>query len=175
MMLDAKENLAECTKSSVEHLCINLCEQIENDFNEIINSDYPIDVLNECCNNAIPDNCYILAQMLANNTSLSEVDDLGCVEDTTDIFKIIQCSIYEYLSAAAASKLHDLSVDKINEVGSDIIFYNSKIEKLLLELDDLGIDTDKNSDQIEILENKIEILETKISDLEDLESKLSDL
>lgn len=76
-------------------------DEVKREFPEILSERYYQDRLNEIIDNAIPIYNSDLADLLSDNNDLAEVDDYGLIEGVTDVWKIIQMSIYEKLSSYA--------------------------------------------------------------------------
>ena len=102
--------------TDIRELEQNIADNVALDFEDIISSDYPTDRLHEIADYGIPLYNYDLAQMLANDFTLAYVDDEGCVEGVTDVFKIISFAIYERLLAAANEAFEELKKDKLESL-----------------------------------------------------------
>ena len=102
--------------TDIRELEQNIADNVALDFEDIISSDYPTDRLHEIADYGVPLYNYELAQMLANDFTLAYVDDEGCVEGVTDVFKIISFAIYERLLTAANEAFEKLKEDKLEHL-----------------------------------------------------------
>ena len=149
----------ERSDKSMYSLERDLESEIANCFDEIVESDYSFyqDRLTELADNYIPIYNHDLACYLANDFSLAYVEDEGLIEGCTDIFKIIQMSIYERLSCIAYEKFEELKGEKIAELTEMQDRLIDKIDLLNDEdedkLEQLGEQQCKNDDLIDKLEN----------------------
>ena len=115
----------------------DIADNVALDFEDIISSDYPTDRLHEIADYGVPLYNYELAQYLASDTALGYVDDEGCVEGVTDVFKIISFAIYERLLAAAYEAFGELKKDKLEhlaELQDDIEKKLDLIDGVIAEL-----------------------------------------
>ena len=103
-------------RTDIRELEQDIADNVALDFEDIISSDYPTDRLHEIADYGVPIYNYELAQMLANDFTLAYVDDEGCVEGVTDVFKIISFAIYERLLAAAYEAFGKLKEDKLEHL-----------------------------------------------------------
>ena len=88
----------------------DLIAGLECEREDILESAYPQHRVTELADGYIPVYFYELAQLLASDTSLSEPDDIGLVEGVTDVWQILQASIYERLSVVAHQWLSEQEV-----------------------------------------------------------------
>jgi len=102
--------------NSIIELQQDIADSVALDFEDIISSDYPTDRLHEIADSGVPIYNYELAQMLSNDFTLAYVDDEGCVEGVTDVFKIISFAIYERLLSAAYEAFEKLKEDKLEHL-----------------------------------------------------------
>ena len=91
----------------------DLISGLECEKDDILSSDYPEDRIIEMADSYIPVYYSELAQLLASDIGLAEPDDTGLVEGVTDVWKIIQASIYERLSATAFQWLSEQEVEEV--------------------------------------------------------------
>lgn len=85
----------------------NLISALEDEKLDILLADYPEDRITELADSYVSIYYRELAQCLADDTSLAELDDEGLAEGVTDVFKRIQIAIYERLSNAAYQWLYE--------------------------------------------------------------------
>lgn len=102
--------------TDIRELEQDIADNVALDFEDIIASDYPTDRMHEIADYGVPLYNYELAQMLVNDFTLAYVDDEGCVEGVTDVFKIISFAIYERLLAAANEAFKELKKDKLEHL-----------------------------------------------------------
>lgn len=102
--------------NSIIELQQDIADSVALDFEDITSSDYPTDRLHEIADSGVPIYNYELAQMLSNDFTLAYVDDEGCVEGVTDVFKIISFAIYERLLSAAYEAFEKLKEDKLEHL-----------------------------------------------------------
>ena len=140
---------------------------------ELLDHNYPRDLLNEFADNAVPVHDWDLAQTLANDFSLAESEDIGCVEGVTCIFKIIQCSIYERLLAAGSEALEEYQsehTDQVNYLIDKWEDHHSNVQRLLSEC------TSNDTAHIwEKLDQRADRIYQKIDKLESLRDKIENL
>ena len=103
-------------RTDIRELEQDIADNVALDLEDIISSDYPTDRLHEIADYGVPIYNHELAQMLANDFTLAYVDDEGCVEGVTDVFKIISFAIYERLLAAAYEAFGELKKDKLEHL-----------------------------------------------------------
>lgn len=90
----------------------DLIDNLNNQKEEFLDSQYPEDLLYEIVDATIPCNYNDLAALLADNHDLGYVHDSGLVDTKeTSVFKIIQVSIYEQLSEIAYEWLQENRLD----------------------------------------------------------------
>ena len=85
----------------------DLISGLECEKDEILTADYPEDRITELTDSYIPVYYGQLAELLLSDIGLAEPDDLGLVEGVTDVWKIIQASVYERLSSVAFQWLYE--------------------------------------------------------------------
>jgi hypothetical protein len=90
----------------------DLKEKVRNDvrdrIEDLLNSRYPNDILNEIADNNVPIYNRNRLELLLDDMSLSEVDDPGLIEGITNIFQFLDVSIYEKLSQIAYEEFEDI-------------------------------------------------------------------
>ena len=91
----------------------DLISALECEKDDILSADYPEDRITEMADGYVPVYYSELAQLLAGNIGLAQPDDLGLIEGVTDVWKIIQASIYERLSAVAFEWLSQQEIDHV--------------------------------------------------------------
>jgi len=94
----------------------NLISGLECEKDDILTSNYPEDRIAELADSYIPVYYSELAQLLASDTSLSEPDDTGVVEGVTDVWKILQASVSERLSAVGYKWLSENELSETIEL-----------------------------------------------------------
>lgn len=82
--------------------------EVRNCIEDLLNSRYPNDILNEIADGLVPIYDRDRVELLLDDMSLSEVDDPGLIEGITDIFKILGISIYERLIQIAYEEFEDI-------------------------------------------------------------------
>ena len=85
----------------------DLIDSLESEKLDILLADYPEDYITEMADNHVPIYYSDIAQCLADDTSLAELEDEGLAEGVTDVFKRIQIAIYERLSNVAQHWLYE--------------------------------------------------------------------
>ena len=85
----------------------DLIDSLESEKLDILLADYPEDYVTEMADNHVPIYYSAIAQCLADDTSLAELEDEGLAEGVTDVFKRIQIAIYERLSNVAYQWLYE--------------------------------------------------------------------
>lgn len=85
----------------------DLISALEDERLDILLADYPEDRVAEMADSYVPIYYSELAQCLADDISLAELDDEGLAEGVTDVFKRIQIAIYERLSNAGHTWLYE--------------------------------------------------------------------
>ena len=85
----------------------DLINSLESEKLDILLADYPEDYVTEMADNHVPIYYSDIAQCLADETSLAELEDEGLAEGVTDVFKRIQIAIYERLSNVANQWLYE--------------------------------------------------------------------
>jgi hypothetical protein len=85
----------------------DLIDSLESEKLDILMADYPEDYITEMADNHVPIYYSAIAQCLADDTSLAELEDEGLAEGVTDVFKRIQIAIYERLSNVAYQWLYE--------------------------------------------------------------------
>jgi hypothetical protein len=85
----------------------DLIDSLESEKLDILLADYPEDYITEMADNHVPIYYSDIAQCLADDTSLAELEDEGLAEGVTDVFKRIQIAIYERLSNVAYQWLYE--------------------------------------------------------------------
>lgn len=85
----------------------DLISALEDEKLDILLDSYPEDRISEMADSHVPIYYSELAQCLADDTSLAELEDEGLAEGVTDVFKRIQIAIYERLSNVAYQWLYE--------------------------------------------------------------------
>ena len=78
---------------------------------DLLNSRYPNDILNEIADSNVPIFNRDRVELLLDDMSLSEVDDPGLIEGVTDIYQILGVSIYEKLIQIAHKEFENIRYD----------------------------------------------------------------
>jgi hypothetical protein len=81
----------------MSELIADFIDTLNHDRDDILDSRYPEDRLHEEADSAVPIYNSTLAELLADDQSLAQVDDPGLVSEDADIWKRIQVAIYERL------------------------------------------------------------------------------
>ena len=91
----------------LEKLIADMLNELEENKEAIVPSDYPEDMIFEVVDAWIPVYYYDLSQLLAEDNSLAEVDDAGLLPDNPSVWNIIGTAVYERLTAEAHQWLYD--------------------------------------------------------------------
>jgi len=78
-----------------------MTESLEDSKAEILDSQYPDDLVHEIVDGWVPIYYGELAEMLCCDHSLANVDDTGLIDPDSSVWAIISVAIYERLSDAA--------------------------------------------------------------------------
>lgn len=92
---------ADNEKLTIWKLEERLKQDLDSAREEILESQYPEDLISEYVDSAIPIRNHDLAQMLASDITLGVVDDWGILEGSVedlDVFRLLKVTIYERLS-----------------------------------------------------------------------------
>lgn len=84
---------------------------IRDVIDDLLAEEYPEDMIHEITDGFVPVYNAQLAEMLANDTSLAELDDEGLGEGVTNIFKRLQIAVYERLHAAASNEFWAIKIE----------------------------------------------------------------
>tara|TARA_R110000822_G_scaffold11787_1_gene42848 strand:+ start:530 stop:838 length:309 start_codon:yes stop_codon:yes gene_type:complete len=91
----------------LEKLIKDMLNELEENKEAIVPSDYPEDMIFEVVDAWIPVYYYDLSQMLAEDNSLAEVDDAGLLPEKPTVWNILTTSVYERLTAEAHQWLYN--------------------------------------------------------------------
>ena len=85
--------------------------EVRDRIEDLLNSRYPNDILNEIADGFVPIYNRDRVELLLDDMSLSEVDDPGLIEGVTDIYQILGVSIYEKLIQIAHKEFENIRYD----------------------------------------------------------------
>tara|TARA_R110000782_G_scaffold72120_4_gene144438 strand:- start:699 stop:1007 length:309 start_codon:yes stop_codon:yes gene_type:complete len=91
----------------LEKLIADMLNELEENKEAIVPSDYPEDMIFEVVDAWIPVYYYDLSQLLAEDNSLAEVDDVGLLPDNPSVWNILTTAVYERLSTEAHQWLYN--------------------------------------------------------------------
>ena len=94
-------------KTTMHQLEKNLIEELNDNKKQILDSQYPEDLINEYVEGWIPIYNSDLIEALSEDHSLAYVDDTGILGENPDVHQIIRCSIYEKLSNVGHNWLYE--------------------------------------------------------------------
>jgi hypothetical protein len=94
-------------KITMHQLEKNLIEELNDNKKQILDSQYPEDLINEYVDGWIPIYNSDLIEALSEDHSLAYVDDTGILGENPDVHQIIRCSIYEKLSNIGNNWLYE--------------------------------------------------------------------
>lgn len=91
----------------LQKLIEDMLNELEENKEAIVPSDYPEDMIFEIVDAWIPVYYYDLSQMLAEDNSLAEVDDVGLLSEKPTVWNILTTAVYERLSTEAHQWLYN--------------------------------------------------------------------
>ena len=94
-------------KTTMHQLEKNLIEELNDNKKQILDSQYPEDLITEYVDGWIPIYNSDLIEALSEDHSLAYVDDTGILGENPDTYQFIRCSIYEKLSHVGHNWLHE--------------------------------------------------------------------
>jgi len=94
-------------KTTMHQLEKNLIDELNNRKEEILEHEYPSDLINECADSWIPVYNSDLIEALSSDPSLAYVDDHGLLPTDPGVHDIIRVAIYERLTGVAYEWLND--------------------------------------------------------------------
>tara|TARA_R100000697_G_scaffold4140_3_gene9024 strand:+ start:79 stop:393 length:315 start_codon:yes stop_codon:yes gene_type:complete len=94
-------------KTTMHQLEKNLIEDLNDNKKEILDSQYPEDLITEYVDSWIPIYNSDLIEALSEDHSLAYVDDTGILGENPDVHQIIRCSIYEKLCHVGHNWLYE--------------------------------------------------------------------
>ena len=99
-------------KTTMYQLENNLIDELNDNKKEILESQYPDDLIMEYAESWIPIYNSDLIEALSEDHSLAYVDDSGILGENPDVHQIIRCSIYEKLMSVASNWLYENQKEK---------------------------------------------------------------
>ena len=94
-------------KTTMHQLEIDLIDELNNNKKEILEREYPSDLINEYADSYVPIYNYDLIEALSSDHTLSNVDDSGLLPQDPSVHDIIRMAIYEKLINVAYTWLSD--------------------------------------------------------------------
>ena len=94
-------------KTTMHELEKNLIEELNDNKKEILENEYPSDLIHEYADGWIPVYNRDLIEALSSDHSLSNVDDNGLLPENPSVHDIIRTSIYERLIGVAYEWLNE--------------------------------------------------------------------
>ena len=94
-------------KTTMQQLEKNLIDELNDNKKEILESQYPDDLIMEYADSWIPIYNSDLIEALSEDHTLAYVDDAGILGENPDVHQIIRCSIYEKLMSIASNWLYE--------------------------------------------------------------------
>jgi hypothetical protein len=94
-------------KTTVHQLEKNLIDELNDNKKEILEHEYPSDLITEYADSWIPVYNSDLIEALSEDHTLAHVDDEGLLPENPSVHDIIRTAIYERLSAAAYEWLNE--------------------------------------------------------------------
>ena len=94
-------------KTTMHELEKNLIEELNDNKKEILEREYPSDLIHEYAEGWVPIYNSDLIETLSSDHSLSNVDDTGLLPKNPSVHDIIRTAIYERLVGAAYEWLND--------------------------------------------------------------------
>ena len=94
-------------KTTMHELVKNLIEELNDNKKEILENEYPSDLIHEYADGWIPVYNSDLIEALSSDHSLSNVDDNGLLPENPSVHDIIRTAIYERLIGVAYEWLNE--------------------------------------------------------------------
>ena len=94
-------------KTTMHQLEKNLIDELNNNKKEILEHEYPSDLITEYADSWIPVYNSDLIETLSEDHTLAHVDDEGLLPENPSVHDIIRVAIYERLIAAAYEWLNE--------------------------------------------------------------------
>ena len=94
-------------KTTMHQLEIDLIDELNNNKKEILEREYPSDLINEYVDSYIPIYNYDLIETLSSDHTLANLDDTGLLPQNPSAHDIIRMAIYEKLINVAYTWLSD--------------------------------------------------------------------
>ena len=102
-----KGNKTMTNKTRINQLEKNLIDELNDNKKEILENQYPSDLITEYADGWIPVYNSDLIEALSDDPSLAYVDDHGLLPENPGVHDIIRTSVYERLIAAAYEWLNE--------------------------------------------------------------------
>lgn len=93
--------------TTLRTLTRDLIARLDADLDTIQNADYPDDLMHEYVDSTVPVYNWELAECLADNPSLADVEDRGLLSENANVWQILRVSISEQLSYVAYEWLEE--------------------------------------------------------------------
>ena len=94
-------------KTTMHQLEIDLIDELNDNKKEILEHEYPSDLITEYADGWIPIYNSDLIEVLSSDHTLANVDDTGILPQNPSVHDIIRMAIYERLSNVAYEWLND--------------------------------------------------------------------
>tara|TARA_R100001591_G_scaffold2429_1_gene5988 strand:+ start:802 stop:1116 length:315 start_codon:yes stop_codon:yes gene_type:complete len=94
-------------KTTMHQLEKNLIDELNNNKKEILEREYPEDLIHEYADSWVPIYNANLIDVLASDHALAEVDDYGLLPQNPSVHDIIRTAIYERLIGVAYEWLNE--------------------------------------------------------------------
>ena len=94
-------------KTTMRQLEIDLIDELNDNKKEILEREYPSDLITEYADGYVPIYNYDLIEALSSDYTLANVDDTGILPQNPSVHDIIRMAIYERLINVAYTWLSD--------------------------------------------------------------------
>ena len=94
-------------KTTMHQLEIDLIDELNDNKKEILEHEYPSDLITEYADGYVPIYNYALIEALSMDHTLANVDDTGLLPENPSVHDIIRMAIYERLINVAYTWLSD--------------------------------------------------------------------
>ena len=94
-------------KTTMHQLEIDLIDELNDNKKEILEHEYPSDLITEYADGYVPIYNYDLIEALSSDHTLANVDDTGILPQNPSVHDIIRTAIYERLIGVAYEWLND--------------------------------------------------------------------
>ena len=94
-------------KTTMHQLEIDLIDELNDNKKEILEHEYPSDLITEYADGYVPIYNYDLIEALSSDHTLANVDDTGLLPQNPSVHDIIRMAIYERLIGVAYEWLND--------------------------------------------------------------------